>query len=87
MSRLSPINGHWLLAKGLFISPDGDRIAASGSRSFFFAGGTGRCQDEFARRRLEPGEGGKAVVGGGGGRGLHFQKKKVGGGFGLVWFL
>ena len=66
----------------LFISLDGDSIAASGSRSFFFAGGTGGCQNEFARRRLQPGEGGEAVVGGGGGRGLHFQKRFGGG----VWF-
>ena len=70
----------------LFISPDGDSIAASGSRSFFFAGGTSKSQNEFARRRLEPGEGGEVVVGGGGGRGLHLQKKKGLGGdwFGLV---
>ena len=44
----------------------------------------GGCQNEFAQRHLEPGEGGKVVVGGGGG--LHFSKK-FGGGFGLVWFL
>ena len=84
---MSPIDGHRLFAETLFISPDGDRIAARGSRSFFFAGGTGGCQNEFARRRFQPGEGGEAVVGGGGGRGMHFSKKKVGGGFGLVWFL
>ena len=64
------------------ISPNGDRIAASGSQSFFFAGRAGGSQNEFARRCLEPGEGGEAVVGGGGG--LHFQKKLGGVWFGLV---
>ena len=82
---MSPIDRHRLFAETLFISPNGDCIAASGSRSFFFAGGTGGCQNEFARRRLQPGEGGEGVVGGGGG-GLH-SLKKVWGGFGLVWFL
>ena len=85
--RLSLIYGHQPFAESLFISPNGDRIAASGSRDFFFAGETGGCQNKFARRRLEPGEGGEAVVGGGSGRGLHFSKKDLGGGFGLVWFL
>ena len=80
---MSLVNGHRLFAETLFISPDGDRIAACGSQSFLIAGGTGGCQDEFTRRRLEPGEGGKAVVGGGSRRGLHFSKKKVWGG---VWF-
>ena len=83
MSRLSLIDRHWLFAKILLISPDGDRIAASGSWSFFVAGGTGRCQNKFARRCLEPGEGGETVVGDGGG-GLHFSKNWGGGG--LVWF-
>ena len=83
---MSPVYGHRLFAESLFISPNGDRIAARGSRSFFFAGGAGGSQNEFAQRHLEPGEGSEAVVGGGGG-GLHFQKKSLGGGFGLVWFL
>ena len=76
---MSPVNGHRFFAETLFISLDRDSIAASGSLSFFFTGGASGCQNEFARRRLEPGKGGEAVVGGGGG-GLHFQKKSLGGG-------
>ena len=82
---MSLTDGHWLFAELFFISPNGDHIAASGSWSFFFAGGTSGFQNKFARRRFELGEGSEAVVGGGDGRGLHFSKKVVGGGD-LVWF-
>ena len=83
MNRLSLINGQWLLAKILFIPTNGNHIAASGSWRFF-AGRASALENKFARRHLEGREGSEAVVGGGGG--LHFQKKKVWGGFGLVWF-
>ena len=84
MSQLSLIDRQWLFAKTLFIPTNGNRIAASGSQSFFFVSRASTSQNEFAQRCLEGGEGGESVVGGGGG--LHFQKK-VWGGFGLVWFL